>query len=203
MPGVERSGPPAGGAPGPAKAQLRARLRAARRARTPDEREQVARALAAAALAAPPLAALSPGAVVAAYASTPTEPGTAALRAALRGAGLVVLLPVVAGEGAPLGWRVDAGPGSGSTASLEEADVVLLPALAVDAAGARLGQGGGHYDRTLARALPRRPVLAAVVHPEEVLPAGALPSEAHDVRVDAALTPRGWLALPRPGPGRR
>ena len=203
MPGVERSGSPGGGAAGPSKAQLRAGLRAARRARAPGEREQVARALAAVALAAPPLAALGPGAVVAAYASTPTEPGTAALRTALRAAGLVVLLPVVSAGGGPLGWQVDAAPGSGTTASLEEADVVLLPALAVDAGGARLGQGGGHYDRALARALPRRPVLAAVVYPEEVLPAGALPTEPHDVRVDAALTPRGWLALPRSGPGRR
>ena len=76
--------------------------------------------------------------------------------------------------------------------------LVLLPALAVDGAGTRLGQGGGHYDRTLAllpSTRPGRPVLAAVVRDPELLPAGALPREAHDVPVDAALTPSGWHDL--------
>lgn len=191
--------------PSPDKTQLRAALRAARRARTPEQREQDARALAAAALAAPPLAELGPGAVVAAYASAPAEPGTGPLRAALRAAGLVVLLPVVAPVPGPLGWVVDGGPDDGDRADgdpdlLGRADAVLLPALAVDGRGVRLGQGGGHYDRTLARPLPRRPPLVAVVHAEEVLPAGALPEQAHDVRVGAALTPAGWVALLPQGP---
>lgn len=195
--------PPAG--PAPAKAHLRERVRAARRARTPAEREDADRALAAVALAAPPVAALPAGAVVAAYASTPTEPGTGALRTALRARGLVVLLPVVTAADAALDWRVDEAEGSGVTAALEQADVVLLPALAVDAGGVRLGQGGGHYDRTLAalqEAEPaRRPLLVAVVHAEEVLPDGAVPAEPHDVRVDAVLTPTSWQHLPGGGCG--
>jgi 5-formyltetrahydrofolate cyclo-ligase len=68
-----------------------------------------------------------------------------------------------------------------------------VPALAVDGAGTRLGQGGGSYDRALARlgAGARRLVLA-VVHDDEVL-AGPLPREPHDVGVDGALTPSGLV----------
>jgi 5-formyltetrahydrofolate cyclo-ligase len=186
---MEEAGPPEGARPD--KAALRSRLRAARRARTPAQRAEVAASLARAAAQVPALAALPPGAVVAAYASTPTEPGTGPLREALTARGVVVLLPVAPDRPGPLGW---VGPdGAPHPAGLASADVVLLPALAVDGSGTRLGQGGGHYDRTLAGL--RRPLLVAVVHVEEVLAPGALPREPHDVGVDAALTPRGLTTL--------
>ncbi|MGQ7297239.1 5-formyltetrahydrofolate cyclo-ligase [Quadrisphaera sp. KR29] len=182
-----------------AKVALRARVRAARRARDDGERAALDAALARAGLGpGSPLAALAPGAVVALYESLPTEPGTRGLRAALAARGVVVVLPVVVGPASALAWRVDGGGAWPSGAG--GAQVVLLPALAVDRSGTRLGQGGGHYDRTLASlppaGSPGRPLLAAVVGDGELLEAGALPREAHDVPVDAALTPAGWTRLP-------
>lgn len=72
--------------------------------------------------------------------------------------------------------------------------VLLVPALAVDDDGARLGQGGGYYDRLidrLRRQVPAVPEIWAVVHADEVLPAGAFPVEAHDLRASRILTEDG------------
>ena len=71
---------------------------------------------------------------------------------------------------------------------IARADVVVIPALAVDESGTRLGQGGGWYDRTLPHRRDGVPVLACVFD-DEVREAGALPREAHDVRVDGVITP--------------
>lgn len=71
--------------------------------------------------------------------------------------------------------------------------VMLVPALAVDGTGTRLGNGAGYYDRALA-ALPRWPVgplRVAVVHPGEVM-AEPIPAEPHDEPVDAILTAESW-----------
>ncbi len=74
---------------------------------------------------------------------------------------------------------------------------MFVPALAVDTAGTRLGQGGGWYDRALvdARADAR---FFALVFPGEVHDArvSPLPREPHDVGVDAVITPEGVLTLP-------
>jgi 5-formyltetrahydrofolate cyclo-ligase len=78
------------------------------------------------------------------------------------------------------------------------AQVILAPALSVDHTGTRLGQGGGCYDRALTR---RRPdaVIVAIVNNEEYAER-ALPSDAHDVRVDAVITPGGgFCEIPDPG----
>ncbi|MDQ2624497.1 MAG: 5-formyltetrahydrofolate cyclo-ligase, partial [Actinomycetota bacterium] len=74
--------------------------------------------------------------------------------------------------------------------------VVLAPALAVDTAGNRLGNGGGWYDRALEHARPDVPVIA-LVHAEEIYDGDEypLPVEAHDRRVDAVATPEGWRWL--------
>lgn len=71
--------------------------------------------------------------------------------------------------------------------------LILVPALAVDLFGTRLGQGGGSYDRALARRHPDA-LVVAVVNDDE---SGdwSLPHEAHDVRVDAVITPRDGLSL--------
>lgn len=69
--------------------------------------------------------------------------------------------------------------------------VIVTPALAVTPAGGRLGQGGGYYDRLLAR-LPRWPLgpaRVAVVFDEEVLAAEELPLDGHDQAIDAVVTP--------------
>jgi 5-formyltetrahydrofolate cyclo-ligase len=141
--------------------------------------------------------------VVAAYAAVGTEPPTRPLLQALIGAGKRVLLPVVIG--AELHWGelhawsalVHGAHGllqpeadEGAAAAAVAADLVLVPALAVDRAGHRLGRGGGHYDRWLPRSAGR---VVAVVYDDEVLP--DLPHEAHDRRVDAAVTPGGVIPL--------
>ena len=89
---------------------------------------------------------------------------------------------------ARLGLLEPTGASSGLDA-VREAELVLAPALAVDAAGRRIGQGGGSYDRALERA--GAPVVA-VVFDDEVLD-GPIPVEAHDRRVAGVLTPGGGL----------
>ena len=78
-------------------------------------------------------------------------------------------------------------------AALASADLVLVPALAVDAAGVRLGRGGGSYDRALSRVRPGVPVIA-LLYPGEVVP--VLPAQPHDRPVTAALTPARLITLP-------
>ena len=75
------------------------------------------------------------------------------------------------------------GPGA-----LSNADLILVPALAAGLDGARLGQGGGWYDRTLPHRMPSTPVVA-VVFDDEVLAPGTIPREGHDVPIDAIMTP--------------
>lgn len=78
--------------------------------------------------------------------------------------------------------------------ALAQADLVIVPALAVDALGVRLGRGGGWYDRALAFRRDGVRVIA-VCWPWET-PCDPLPREDHDVPVDGVLTPEGYS--PRP-----
>ena len=69
--------------------------------------------------------------------------------------------------------------------------MVLLPATAAGADGRRLGQGGGFYDRALASVPPHRlggPLRVALVHDDELLPAGAVPAGPYDQTVDVVAT---------------
>ncbi len=72
--------------------------------------------------------------------------------------------------------------------SLKEADLIAIPALAASVDGTRLGQGGGWYDRALTHRSPGVPVVTAIFD-DEVLEAGIIPAEPHDVPVDAIVTP--------------
>lgn len=77
--------------------------------------------------------------------------------------------------------------------TIGEADVILVPALAVDRSGARLGRGAGFYDRTLHHAAATAQVIA-VVRDDELL--DEIPAEPHDVAMTHVLTPkRGIVAL--------
>ena len=102
---------------------------------------------------------------VAAYVSVGREPGTRALLDALRARGVRVLLPVLLPDN-DLDWAAYEGPDALARAgrgllepagprlgpdAVTGADAVLLPGLAVDGGGMRLGRGGGSYDRVLAR----------------------------------------------------
>lgn len=79
------------------------------------------------------------------------------------------------------------------SSAVTQADMVLVPALAVDRTGVRLGRGGGFYDRSLALCRPGTR-LVAVVRDVEVV--DELPSEPHDIRMTHVLTPKhGLFAL--------
>jgi 5-formyltetrahydrofolate cyclo-ligase len=190
-----------------AKADLRRRLRGARAERGDDERAAAGAALAR-------HAADLTGATIAAFVGVLGEPPTIPLLEALQGRGGRVLLPILLAD-MDLDWAAftaadalverrlrmlePAGPALGHDA-IATADLVLVPALAVDAAGRRLGQGGGSYDRALPRAAA--PVVA-VVFDDEVLE--RIPAERHDRPVDGVVTPEHGLRWLResPGGGRR
>lgn len=75
--------------------------------------------------------------------------------------------------------------------AVTSAEVVLLPGLAVDGRGMRLGRGGGSYDRVLAR-LDRAgtdPALVVLLYDTEVV--DRVPEEPHDRPVHAVVTPSG------------
>ena len=148
---------------------------------------------------------LSGAETVAAYVSIGREPGTKPLLDALRARGVRVLLPVLLPDN-DLDWGgyegadslVRAGRGllepSGTTFGPEavtKADAVLLPGLAVDRLGVRLGRGGGSYDRVLARLRTAgvSPSLAVLLYDGDLL--GQVPAEPHDRPVNAAITPSG------------
>jgi len=156
------------------------------------------------------------GESVACYLSTGSEPDTAALLQLLVERGLVVLLPAPGPTRRAIKWgmvtpatcALPVSPPGGlpqppppylGAKALGQCQLVLVPALAVDRSGTRLGRGGGWYDRALAEVAPGALVLA-VVYPSEVLPAGALPREAHDVPVDGVLTSAGAVLFNSPGP---
>jgi 5-formyltetrahydrofolate cyclo-ligase len=77
-------------------------------------------------------------------------------------------------------------------ATVARADIVIVPALAVDAAGNRLGRGGGSYDRALARVGGQVPTIA-LLYDGELRP--SVPAEPHDRPVRAVASPQGiaWL----------
>lgn len=77
--------------------------------------------------------------------------------------------------------------------SLKEANLIIIPALAASVDGTRLGQGGGWYDRALTHRFPGVPVVA-VIFDDEVLESGVIPTEAHDVPIDAIITPTRTIA---------
>jgi 5-formyltetrahydrofolate cyclo-ligase len=129
---------------------------------------------------------------VAIYSSLPVEPPTDALARMLHARNVRVIVPETLPD-LDLEWhelRADGsqGPRLG-LGGIETALLILAPALAVDHTGTRLGQGGGCYDRALVRR-GANAVVVAIVNDEEFA-AEPLPFDAHDVRVDAVITPRG------------
>ncbi|MBV8972023.1 MAG: 5-formyltetrahydrofolate cyclo-ligase, partial [Sphingomonadaceae bacterium] len=183
-----------GGPADPAKRDLRRTFRAARAAYVaalaPGERD-----LLEAALADVLAHHLPPDGRIAGYHAIGSEIGLGALVRPL-------LLPRV-NPAAPLSFHrgpAVAGPvvpGLGrlveppADAHAADPDIVLVPLLACDGAGTRLGQGGGHYDRTLAALRARRRILAVGVG-WDIQAVDRLPSDPWDAPLDALATPSGW-----------
>ncbi|MGC4110855.1 MAG: 5-formyltetrahydrofolate cyclo-ligase [Nocardioides sp.] len=144
-------------------------------------------------------------ATLTAYVSVGTEPPTGALLEALSAMGKRVILPVVQPD-----MDLDWGTWHGSTSlvparyglleptdrlgldAIATADVVLIPGQAVSMTGARLGQGGGCYDRALARVPVGTPVVC-LLYDDEV--GRDVPVDEHDRFVTDAATPVRWVHL--------
>ncbi|MEI7055775.1 5-formyltetrahydrofolate cyclo-ligase [Nocardioides sp. CCNWLW239] len=139
-------------------------------------------------------------ATVALYVSIGTEPGTGPLIDSLDAAGKRILLPCLLPDN-DLDWAVYDGelvraargllePGGErlGVSAITGADVVLVPGLAVDAQGHRMGRGGGSYDRVLAR-VPTGTLTCVLLYPWEI--GVPVPVEAHDQAVGAAASAEG------------
>jgi len=179
------------------KARMRSLVISARAALSADERREGGRQIRDALLSLPEV---QMAGTVAAYYSIGSEPDTRGLVFALWKRGTYVLLPLLRPDG-DLDWASYEGPeslvagprglkepgeaprGPGAVAS---ADVVLVPALAVDGQGNRLGRGGGSFDRALARVGPLIPVIALLYDSELV---DRVPVEGHDTPVRAVVRP--------------
>jgi 5,10-methenyltetrahydrofolate synthetase len=137
---------------------------------------------------------------------------------ALRAAGATAALPVVAGKGQPLAfreWHPGVAMRSGALGipapvdtPLVVPDAALVPLVAFDAQGFRLGYGGGFFDRTLA-ALARRPLAIGVGFEVQRLP--TIHPQPHDIPMDFIVTeadvyrvePDGIVAMPIDSAGER
>lgn len=146
---------------------------------------------------------LPPGDVIAVYRAIGSEIDADALSMALTRLGRQLCLPVVVERDAPMTFRRwspgepleldEAGvPAPFPLAAAVTPDLIVTPLLAFDAAGGRLGQGGGYYDRTFA-ALPDAVRIGFAYAGQEV---ENLPVELHDIRLHGVLTERGYRAVP-------
>jgi 5-formyltetrahydrofolate cyclo-ligase len=188
--------------PASAKLILRAEMRVRRRALAaehPDAAEQAAARL--------PLESLPPFEVVAGYVRHGAEISPAAVLARLQTAGAGIALPVTVAADEPLVFRA-ASPehehvadAAGVRAPPDDAeelvpDLLIVPLVAFDRNGGRLGQGGGHFDRTLEALDAKRRVFAIglAYAGQEV---AAVPAEEHDRRLDAILTEKEYIAVQR------
>ncbi|PPB50929.1 5-formyltetrahydrofolate cyclo-ligase [Arthrobacter pityocampae] len=205
------------------KARLRRSLRQARAALAPADRQDQSAALARAVTdhlgrTAVLPADTAPRPTIAAYLGVDPEPDTAPLLEELHRLGYGVAVPVCE-PGYQLSWTAWA-PGvplqrsvrapvlepTGPRLAFEDLPdvaLILVPALAVDRAGHRIGQGGGYYDRFLARhplghadAVPR----LGVVYRSELLPAGDVPTEPCDQPLPGVFTADGLLEVGSLGP---
>jgi len=177
------------------KTTLRAKVTAARAARTEQQRARDRAAIREHVLAGCRAGRARPGSTIAVYEPLRTEPGSTELLAALDGAGYHLIVPVTLAD-RDLDWspwsaagRAEARLGPDAIAS---AALVLVPAFAVDPTGNRLGRGGGSYDRALARLAAGTPV-AALLYRDELLP--EVPVETWDQPVGSVVTPDGWRDL--------
>ncbi len=183
------------------KEQLRREAMARRDALPPDARQAAAEAIAARQF---PLA-IMPGMIVSGFMSLKNEINPLPLMRKLAGQGARLALPLVAGRGKPLimrewvfGQPLVAGVWGirepKPEAAVVDPDILLVPLLAFDRAGHRIGYGAGYYDLTLTQLRARNPVIAVglAFAAQEV---AAVPATPRDARLDLVLTEREVLDL--------
>ena len=147
------------------------------------------------------------GAVVSGYWAIRDEIDAMPLLARLVGAGFVCCLPAVAGKGQALQFRVWT-PGAelsrgpfripepAEDAAPAQPTHLLVPLLAYDRDGYRLGYGGGYYDRSLRALRQSRSIVAVgLAYTEQLVP--DLPRAEHDEPLDWIVTERGAMPMPR------
>ncbi|HET8733869.1 MAG TPA: 5-formyltetrahydrofolate cyclo-ligase [Anaeromyxobacteraceae bacterium] len=192
--------------PASAKGALRERMRAARSALDPAVRASASRAIAARVAVLP---AWTAARTVALYAAMGAEVETAELARLAEADGKRVAWPRLAGAERAMEFAIaspgDLVPGPAKApepppgspvVSPAEIDLILVPGLAFDEAGGRLGRGRGHYDATLAG---MRPGAARVGIAFECQVVERVPSEPHDVALDAVVTESRVRARPPGG----
>lgn len=147
---------------------------------------------------------IGPSHVVALYWPIRDEIDCEPLLTALVDSGQPVCLPVVLGDEEPLEMRLweegqplyPSGFGTlapAETAPVVEPDIVVIPLLAFDGLGTRLGYGKGYYDRTLA-AMSKKPLLVGYAFAGQEL--DFIPREAHDMPLDMLVTEAGIKKFP-------
>jgi 5-formyltetrahydrofolate cyclo-ligase len=148
---------------------------------------------------------LAPGTVVSGFMPMKSEINPLPLLRSLAQAGAALALPVVSGRGKPLIMRVwqwgeplNAGVWGirepRPDAKEVDPDILLVPLLAFDRSGFRLGYGGGYYDLTIAGLRARKTITAVgiALSAQEV---GQVPTTPRDARLDLVLTEREIIDL--------
>lgn len=144
---------------------------------------------------------------LAAYVAFDGEPDLSAALRELEQGGLRLALPALDDDGASMrlrSWRDGAPmhrnrygisePAAGAEIALAEVDMILLPLVAYDAAGTRLGMGSAYYDRFLHdRARDDRPLRVGVAYSTQQL--DQIPRQAWDIPMHALVNERGWLSF--------
>lgn len=141
-----------------------------------------------------------PGTTIGCYASMQSEPPTSLLRKKLLELGFSIYLPIIT-ESNELLWGEDCEPFTTNRFGIpepEKGDIstsdlscLIIPALAVDQFGNRLGKGAGYYDKALSSVssfADDGPLRIALVFEDEVLT--EIPHEPHDQKIDLIVTPQ-------------
>jgi 5-formyltetrahydrofolate cyclo-ligase len=181
------------------KAVLRRAATARRDALPPDERMAAALAVAEQGLPVE----VMPGIIVSGFSPLKSEISPLPLLRRLADAGASLALPVVAGRGKPLimrAWSFGAPLVSGVWGIREPPadalelfpDILIVPLLAFDRSGHRIGYGAGYYDLTVSRLRTMKPVMAIGIAfaAQEI---AAVPATPRDARLDLVLTERGAI----------